>query len=178
VLNDRLQRVLARSNNLRDSLLGPKTDSVTIKANKSRTERRHVQNDHDEREEIHPHSKANPDVHCTNADQPNLSRLAVPDKKWISDFQQTNKDSRDREQVCPSYEYLRIDDVERRADESAPHIRAIPPPATRTFRQPAEKIDDTQVKLKKPEPETEELRIIRSRFSQSPVERISIGQRR
>jgi hypothetical protein len=37
-----------------------------------------------------------------------------------------------------AYEYLRIDDVERRADVSAPHIRAIPAPAAQTFRQAAE----------------------------------------
>jgi hypothetical protein len=34
-------------------------------------------------------------VHCTNTDQPNPSCLVVPNKKWISDFQQTRKDSRD-----------------------------------------------------------------------------------
>jgi hypothetical protein len=117
-------------------------------------------------------------VHCTNADQPNLSRLAVPDKKWISDLQQTNKYSRHRERVIPPYEYLGIDSVEGRTDESAPHIRAIPPSATEAFRQAAEKIDDTQVKLKDPTPKTQELWISGSRFSQSPIERISIRQRR
>ena len=112
-------------------------------ANQSRTERGEIEDNHDECEEVHVHRDANPDVHCTNADQPNLSRLAVPDKNWISDFQQTNKDSDDREEVFPSHEYFRIDDVERRADQSAPHTRAIPPAAAEAFRQPAKKIDDT-----------------------------------
>ena len=71
----------------------------------------------------------------------------------------------DWEQVLPSYEYLRIDNIERRADESAPHIRTIPPAAAEAFRQAAEKIDDTQVKLKHPTPETEKLRIFRWQFS-------------
>jgi len=39
-----------------------------LRADKSRAECRYVKNDHDEREEIHSHRKANPDVHCTNAD--------------------------------------------------------------------------------------------------------------
>jgi hypothetical protein len=149
-----------------------------IRADKTRAECRHVKNDYDEREEIHSHRKADPGVHCTNTDQPNLSRLAAPDKNWISDFQQANKDSRDGEKVLPSYECLRIDNVERRADESAPYIRAIPPSAAQTFRQAAEKIDDAQMKLKHPTPKTHKLWIPRLRFSQSPVERILIRQRR
>jgi hypothetical protein len=96
-------------------------------------------------------------VHRTNSNQPNLSRLLVPDKKWISDFQQTNKDSCDWEQVSPSHEYLRINDVERRAGESAPHARTIPPSASEAFRQTAEKIDDTQVKLKHATPKSQKL---------------------
>ena len=71
--------------------MGSEADSRMFCADKIGTERRHVQNNHDEREEIHPHGEADPDVHCTNADQPNRSRFAVPDKKWIADFQQTNK---------------------------------------------------------------------------------------
>jgi hypothetical protein len=66
--------------------MGSKADSRMFCAHKIGTERRHVQNNHDEREEIHPHCEADPGVNYTNADQPNLSRLAVPDKKWISDF--------------------------------------------------------------------------------------------
>ena len=134
-------------------------------ADKIGTKRRHVQNNHDEREEIHPHGEANADVHPANADQPDLSCPAVPNKKWISDFQEANKYSHRREQVLPSYEYLRIDNIERRADERAPHIRAIPPAAAEAFRQPAKKVDDTQVKLKHPMPETEKLRIFRWQFS-------------
>jgi len=103
-------------------------------ADKTRAECRQVKNDHDEREEIHPHRKADPGMHCTNADQPNLSRLAVPDKKWISDCQQARKDSRDWEEVLPPNEYLRIDNVEGRADESAPYIGTIPPPGAEAFR--------------------------------------------
>src|SRR5215468_10690955 len=99
-----------------------------------RPERRDVENNHDEREKIHSYRNANPDVHCTNANQPNLSRLAVPDKKRISDFQEANKYSCNWEQVFPSYEYLRIDNVERRADESAPYTRSIPPAGTEAFR--------------------------------------------
>jgi len=73
----------------------PKLIHSQLCADKTRAERRHVENNHDEREEIHPHGEANPDVHCTNTDQPNPSCLVVPNKKWISDFQQTRKDSRD-----------------------------------------------------------------------------------
>jgi hypothetical protein len=76
---------------------------------------------------MHLHRKADPGVHCTNTDQPNLSRLAPPDKNWISDFQRTNKDSRDGKEVFPPYGYFGINDVERRADESAPYTRIIPP---------------------------------------------------
>src|SRR5215468_8379702 len=99
-----------------------------------RPERRDVENNHDEREKIHSHRNANPDVHCTNTNQPNLSRLAVPDKKRICNFQEANKYSCNWEQVFPFYEYLRIDNVERRADESAPHTRAIPPSGAEAFR--------------------------------------------
>ena len=66
-------------------------------------------------------------------------RLAVPNKKRISKFQQANKNSCDWEQVFPSYEYLGIDNVERRADESAPYIRSIPPAAPRHFVRPLKK---------------------------------------
>ena len=145
--------------------MGSEADSRMFCADKIGTERRHVQNNHDEREEIHPHCEADPDVHCTNADQPNRSRFAVPDKKWISDFQQTRKDSRDWEEVLPPNEYLRIDNVEGRADESAPYIGTIPPPAAQTFREATEEIDDAQVKLKHPTPKTKKLWILRPRFS-------------
>jgi hypothetical protein len=63
---------------------------ATLYANESRTERRHVENNHNEREKIHSHREGDPNVHCTNADQPNLSRPLVPDKNWIADFQKTN----------------------------------------------------------------------------------------
>jgi hypothetical protein len=100
------------------------------KGNESRTERRHVENNHNECEKIHSHREGDPNVHCTNADQPNLSCLLVPNKNRISDFQQTNQDSRDGEKELPSYEDFRIDNIERRTDESAPYIRAIPPAVT------------------------------------------------
>ena len=145
--------------------MGPEADSRMFCADKTRAERRHVENDHDESKQIHSHHEPNPEVHPANADQPNLSRLAVPDKKWISNFQQTNTDSRDWEQVSPSHEYLGIDDVERRADERAPYTRTIPPAAAETFCEAAEKIDDTQVKLKNPTPKTKKLWILRPRFS-------------
>src|SRR5947207_2852820 len=135
---------------LRDSFLGQQPYSFALCAEKTRAKCRHVEDDHDERKEIHSHHEANPDVHCTNANQPNLSRLAVPNEKWISNFQQTNQDSREWKEVCPPYEYLGIDNVEGRPNESAPHIRAVPPPAAEAFGQAAEKIDDTQVKLKNP----------------------------
>jgi len=93
-----------------------------LRGDKTRAERRDIKNDHDKREQIHPHGEANTDMHCTNADQPNLSCLARPNKKWISDFQQTNNNSCDREEMSPPYEDLRINDVERRANERAPHI--------------------------------------------------------
>jgi hypothetical protein len=131
-----------------------------------RPERRDVEDNHDEREKIHSHHNANPDVHCTNANQPNLSRLVVPDKKRICDFQEANKYSCHWEHVFPSYKYLRIDNVERRAYERAPHTRSIPPAGAEAFRQAAEKVDDAQVKLKDTPPEPEELGIFWSHLSQ------------
>ena len=128
-------------------------------ADKSRSEGCHIKNDHDEREEIHSHRKADPGVHPANEDQPNLPCLAVPNKKRISSFEQANNNSYDWENKLPPNKYLRIDNVERRTDESAPHIRAIPPPAAEAFRQAAEKIDDAQVKLQDAPPESQKLRI-------------------
>src|ERR671937_3203861 len=98
--------------------MGSEADSRMFCADEIGTKCRHIKNDHDEREEIHPHGEADGDVHCTNAQQPNLSRLAVPDKKWISDFQQTNEDSRDWEKVLQSYEYLRINQIKGGTDKS------------------------------------------------------------
>ena len=109
-------------------------------------------------------------MHGTNADQPDFSCFAIPNKERISNFQETNEYSCDWEQVLPSYEYLGINDVEGGTDESAPDIRTIPPPATQTFREAAEEINDAQMKLKDPTPETEKPRIIRPRYSQSPVD--------
>src|SRR5207247_1135163 len=114
----------------------------------TRAECRHIENDHDEREEVHSHGEPNAGVHRTNTDQPNLSRLAIPNKKWISNLQHTNKHSCDREQVLPSHEYLGTNDVEWGADERPPHIRTFPPSATDTFREDAEEINDARVKLK------------------------------
>src|SRR6266850_799601 len=45
-------------------------------------------------------------VHCTNADQPNLSCLVTPNKKRIPDFQETNEYPCNCEQVLPSHEHL------------------------------------------------------------------------
>ena len=81
-------------------------------------------------------------MHPANADQPNLSGLVIPNKKRISDFQETNKYSCDWEQVIPSHEYLGINDIERRADERAPYVRTIPPSTAKTFCQATEKIDE------------------------------------
>jgi hypothetical protein len=118
---------------LRNSFLGFQAGCAALHATKCRSERRYIQNDHDESEKIHSHCHANPDVHCTNANQPNLPCLAVPDKKWVCDFQETNKYSCNWKYVIPSNEYLGINDVEWWADESAPHTRAIPPAATKAF---------------------------------------------
>src|SRR5258708_11466732 len=82
---------------LRNSFLRLQTDSLVLCANKSRSEGCYVEDDHDESKEIHSHHEPDPEVHSANANQPNLSRLAVPDKKWISDFQQTNKNPIDRD---------------------------------------------------------------------------------
>jgi hypothetical protein len=156
----------------------PRLIRSQLRADKTGAECRHVEDDHNKGKEIHSHHEPTPEVHPANEDQPNLSRLAVPNKKWISDFQHTNKDSCNWEQVPPSHEYLRIDNVEGRTDESAPYIGTIPPPGAEAFHQAAEKIDDTQVKLKEPTPKTQKLWIPRSRFPQSPVQRILIRQRR
>ena len=112
-------------------------------ADKIGTERRHVENDHDESKEVHSHHEPNPKVHSANANQPDHACLAIPNQKWIPDFQETNRDSCDGEQRLPVYEYLRIDHIERRADESAPHIRTIPPSAAEAFREATKKIDET-----------------------------------
>src|SRR5438132_4361729 len=114
--------------------MGSEADSRVFCADEIRAECREIKNDHDQGEEIHPHCYTDPDVHCTNADQPNLSRSAVPDKERVSNFQKTNNNSHDWEQVFPSYKCLRIDHVERRTDKSAPHTRTIPPAAAQTFR--------------------------------------------
>ena len=155
----------------------PQTDSFALCADKTGAERGHVENDHDESKEIHSHRKRNAGMHRTNADQPDFSCFAIPNRKRISDFPETNEYSSDWEQILPSHEYLGINDVEGRTDDSAPDIRTIPPSAAQTFRKAAKKINDAQVKLKDPAPETEKVWISRSRFAQSPVERISIRQR-
>ncbi len=111
----------------------PRLIRSQLRADKTGAEGCYVEDDHDESKEIHSHREPNPEVHPANEDQPNLSCLAAPDKNWISDFQQTNQDPRDRKEIFPSYEYLRINDVERRADESAPDTRTIPPSATKAF---------------------------------------------
>ena len=139
--------------------MGSEADSRMFCAHKTRSECRHVQNNHDEREKIHSHRNANPDVHCTNANQPNLSRLAVPDKKWISDFQQTNKDSDDWEEVLPSHEYFRIDDVERRIGERAPEAIAIPPAGSSAFCETSKEIGNAEMNLQHTAEETLKLRI-------------------
>ena len=164
--------------NLRAPCYSPRLIRSQVCADKIRAECRQIENDHDEREEIHPHREADPDVHCTNANQPNLSRLAVPNEKWISDFQETNKDSRDWEQIPPSHEYLGINNVKRRPYQCPPHIRTVPPPAPKAFRKAAKKIDHAQVELEDAPPETKKLRIFRLQLSYSPVERMSIRQRR
>jgi hypothetical protein len=109
----------------------------------ARAERCDIENDHDESEEIHSHHEPDSGVHCTNADQPNLSCLVTPDKKRISDFQETNENSSNWEQVLPSHEHLGINDIERGPDQSAPHIRTVPPSAAQTFGKSTEKIDRT-----------------------------------
>src|SRR4030095_11903886 len=118
---------------LRAPCYSPRLIRSQVCADKIRAECRQIENDHDEREEMHPHREADPDVHCTNANQPNLSRLAVPNEKWISDLQETNKDSRDWEQVPPSHEYLGINNVKGRPYQCPPYIRTIPPSASETL---------------------------------------------
>jgi hypothetical protein len=104
-------------------------------------------------------------VHGTNADQPNLPRLVIPNEKWISNLQHTNKYSCDWEQVFPSHQGVGINHVEWGTDERAPHARTVPPSAAQTFGETAEKIDETQVKLKNPTPEAEKLWVFRLRLS-------------
>src|SRR4029453_9420603 len=132
---------------LRDNFLRPQVGSLALEADETRAERCYIDNDHDESEEIHPHHEPDSGVHRTDADQPNLSCFVAPNKKRISDFQETNESPCNWEQVLPSHEHLRINDVKRGPDQRAPHIRTVPPPAAQTFGKSTEKIDHTQVKL-------------------------------
>jgi hypothetical protein len=117
-------------------------------------------------------------VHRTSANEPDFPCAPAPNKQRVGSFQQTNKDASNWKYVLPSYKDLRINDAEGWTDECAPHVRTIPPPAAQAFGEAAEKINETQVKLKNPTPKTEKLWIFRPGSSQSAVERIAIWQRR
>ncbi len=61
--------------NLRAPAYSPKLKRSQICADKTRAECRQIKNDHDEREEIHPHGETNPEVHRTNANRPKFRVL-------------------------------------------------------------------------------------------------------
>src|SRR5947207_13726183 len=115
-------------------LLGTQVDRFALHADGAGPERRHIENDHDESEKIHSHRQPNSSMHRTNADQPNFTCLVIPNKKWISNFQHTNKYSCDREQVFPFHQCVWINDVEWATDARAPHARTTPATTAQTSR--------------------------------------------
>ena len=123
--------------------MGPEADSRMFCADKIGPERRDVENNHDQRKKVHSHGYCDHDVHRAHAEEPNLSCSGAPNKKWISDLQQTNEDSCQREHVLECHEDFGINFVKWRPDESAPDTGTIPPARTKALGEAAKKIDDT-----------------------------------
>jgi len=62
-------------------------------ADKIRAERRHVENNHHKGKKVHSHPESDQEVHPADTNQPGTARLVVPNKEWISSFEQTNNNS-------------------------------------------------------------------------------------
>ena len=110
-------------------------------------ERGQIQYDHNKSKQIHSHRQSDGGVHCQNANQPKESGLLHPNENWITDFDQTDRNSEDGQRVFESNQNVRGKKIKRWPYQRSPEIGPIPPTAAEKFCQASEKINEAQVYL-------------------------------
>jgi len=135
--------VVARSNSgMNRSHRLPTPERQTDQAS---AERRHVQNDHNERKKVHAHDDSDREMHPKHAGEPDQTRPFRPDEEKIPDFQHTNENSGRWEKVSPEDQDIRRDDIKRWSGQGAPNAGAIPPAGAKNLGEPAKEIDEAKM---------------------------------
>src|SRR5213082_190544 len=96
-------------------------------ANQAGAKRRNVQDNHDKGEEVHAHRNGDPDMHGEHTGEAEQTCSLWPDEKNIAGFENADKNPGEREEVSPEDQSIWRDHVKRRARQSAPHTRTVPP---------------------------------------------------
>ena len=110
-------------------------------------ERGQIQDNHNKSKQIHSHRQSDCDMHCQDANQPKESGLLHPNENWITDFDQTDRNSEDGQRVFESNENVGGNEIKRWPYQRSPEIGPIPPTATEKFCQASEKINEAQMQL-------------------------------
>src|SRR5437016_11878249 len=121
--------------------------------------RSQIQSNHDRGEQKHAHDKRDAEMHEQNGNQPGPTRLPLPNKKRIADFQKENCNAGDRKKVFETNENIGGNQVKWRTNQRTPKIDPVPPIASECFGQSAKKIDEAEMQLKNPPPKAEKLGI-------------------
>ena len=110
-------------------------------------ERGQIQYDHNESKQIQSHCQSDGGVHCQNANQPKEPGLLHPNENWITDFDQTDRNSEDGQRVFESNQNVGGNEIKRWPYQRSPEVGPVPPTAAEKFCQASEKINEAQVHL-------------------------------
>ena len=135
---------------LRKKLRGiARTASGTPDERNSNTDREsgQIQYDHNESKQIQSDCQSDCGMHRQNANQPKKSGLLHPNKNWITNFEQTDRNSEDGQGVFESNQNVGGNEIKRWPYQRSPEVGPVPPAAAENFCQASEKINEAQVQL-------------------------------
>src|SRR5205807_6330945 len=116
-------------------------------------------------------------MHEQNGNQPGPTRLSLPNKKRIADFQKENCNAGDRKEVFETNENIGGNQVKWRTNQRTPKIDPVPPVSAEHLGQSAKKINEAKMQLKNSLPKTKPLWIGQF-FAPKMIERKPVRQRR
>src|SRR6266478_3441346 len=105
----------------------PRASCCLNQPDRSGTECRKIQNDHDQGKKMKTHRNSDADVHSDNRSQTEQPCSFWPNQDWKSQLEQANGDPEHKQQWFPMDQCLIRDQVKGRPGQRAPHAVASPP---------------------------------------------------
>ena len=143
------RRVTGRVVSSKKTAWNPRTASGTPDERNSNTdgERGQIQYDHNESKQIQSDCQSDCGMHRQNANQPKKSGLLHPNENWITDFEQTDRNSEDGQRVFELNQNVGGNEIKRWPYQRSPEVGSVPPTTAEKFCQASEKINEAQVYL-------------------------------